>query len=866
MKYSTLLTVSAILAIATGAVINAHATDTTVASIDNPNGPVIVAAGDTLTVTGNVTSTGDSTSTRFDKQGAGTLVLQGDNTFKRIKHTAGKLVFDGGATTVSGGTGSGNGDSANILLEGDETIVTGGGSFTIGTGSQYAKFRSMSTVITNGTMDVTGLTGEMLCNSNDGGTPTVLGQGIITIGAGGKLRAKSMRPHQQAGAAYKDKYGVRIVDGGILEITGANGIKLDGAHYGFVNFNGGVLVNSYNSDNNNLPYVVNTGKGSVIAQWANSPVTIGEKGAVISNATTKALNWQVPFKAGAASDGGLHLAGKGYLFLKADGSTFNGGLFLDSNEGLLVAPEYDGTLGAVPAVPSDNIFVRGSSNLILARIDLDLDANRNILVSSNRTFSVLANTGRAMTIHGEINGQHEPGALPLTTRMSATYKWDPLNNKWKGGNTVLDPGEGRTNNVGRLYVDGNLEIRSGVTLVSSPVNSINEDSALLVRGPGVVANNQLTGEADSSIATLKVSGGKLAVAPNSTGKFIYVDNFGVVDICGGKVSNPSGHYLNAMWAGQTIIRDGGVLDCDTFRPAQYMTNNPVVLRLEANGLLSARQLWIDSGANKTNIATVVFNGGAMQTKRSDNKSFVDSPTSAAWNRITFAVGPGGAVFDVSNGVNLWWYRPLVSGVAAGESDGGLTVRGAKDWAVCIMVPQSYNGPTTVDRCTLQQRGGDNQLPVGTKLVLKNNGYVIFNKFDSANTPTEASFSGITGDGRLERCQKVSVGGALAPSIGGTIEFRQSPQSLSGPIEIVGDATGCGKVKFDVAQDLSTLSLVVTDAENLDKNADKGLYQIVEGNYVGRFKSVAGLPDDWAVSYRASGVYLSHIDAFTLIVR
>ena len=111
-----------------------------------------------------------------------------------------------------------------------------------------------------------------------------------------------------------------------------------------------------------------------------------------------------------------------------------------------------------------------------------------------------------------------------------------------------------------------------------------------------------------------------------------------------------------------------------------------------------------------------------------------------------------------------------------------------------------------------------------------------------------------------------MNGAIAPSIGGTILFEKAPLSIVGPIEIVGDATGCGKVKFGQAQDISTLSLSVPDISAFDKNADKDLYKIVEGNYTGRFKSVAGLPDDWAVSYRASGVYLSHIDAFVMVVR
>ncbi len=177
----------------------ASAADTTVTSLDNPNGTTTVAAGDTLTVTGPVTSTGNDTSTRFNKAGDGTLILKGaNNTFKRIKHSAGKLVFDGGATTVSGGTGSGAGDGMNVLFDGDETVITGGGSFTVGTasGTQYAGFRSNRMIVTNGTVDVTAVNGELLCNFINGGLSTRNSSGIVTIGTGGLFRANVMRHFQ----------------------------------------------------------------------------------------------------------------------------------------------------------------------------------------------------------------------------------------------------------------------------------------------------------------------------------------------------------------------------------------------------------------------------------------------------------------------------------------------------------------------------------------------------------------------------------------------------------------------------------------------------------------------------------------------
>ena len=847
------------------AVPGALATDTVISSDITTNGAFAVASGDTVTVTGNVTSTGDSTTARFDKQGAGTLVLQGDNTFKRIKHSAGKLVFDGGATTVSGGTGSGAGDGMNVLFDGDETVVTGGGSFTVGagaSGTQYAGFRSNRMIVTDGTVDTTAVNGELLCNFINTGLSSRNSSGIVTIGEGGLFRARVMRHFQNVPSNLQDKFGFNVVDGGILEITGVNGLRLDpniaaSSRYGFLHFDGGTLVNSYASGDSKLPWVCSG--SDAVGTWANCPITIGEKGMTVKNTTTNNLHLAVPFKSGAANDGGLHITGKGKVHLDVGNATYKGGLHLDSTEGQLVALGTDTALGAVPSTSADNIFVRSSNALLFGNTDVELSANRNIAISSNVTFNVSAEEDKELVIHGEIGGARASGALPTTTRLAARRRWitGTLTNDWSSNPVVLDPGEGRTNNVGRLLVEGNLEIRSGTTLACG--SGTYDNAAVRVFGSGSVNPN---------IATLTVSGGELAIDPSSSSKFFQADACGTVDICGGTVSLNGGEYLNALASRDvTIIRDGGTLDCGVggyFRVAQQTTGSPIVVRLATNGLLRAHQLKLDF--NKNTSATFLFDGGFLQTTV-QNGSFCASGLNAKWDSITFAVGPGGAGFDVSHGDNTWIYRPLVSGVAAGETDGGLIARGnSLSWAVVLMTNMTYNGATTVDCCTLQQRAGDNLLPTGTRLVLKNGGIVGFTKYDSALTPTAATLGGISGDGKLTVRSKVAVNGAIAPSIGGTILFEKAPLSIVGPIEIVGDATGCGKVKFGQAQDISTLSLSVPDISAFDEHADKGLYKIVEGNYSGTFASTSGLGDDWAVSYRSTGVYLSHIDAFMLVVR
>lgn len=858
------------------AVPGALATDKVISSNITTNGAFAVASGDTVTVTGNVTSTGDSTTARFDKQGAGTLILKGNNTFKRIKHSAGKLIFDGGASTVSGGSGVNvANDNMNVLLDGDETIVTGGGSFTVGAGtggSQYAGFRSKYMVVTNGTVDTTALTAELLCNFINGGLPTRNSSGIVTVGEGGLFRARVMRHFQNVPSNLQDKFGFNVVDGGILEITGQHGLRLDpgiaaSTRYGFLHFDGGTLVNSYAGGDSYLPWVCSG--SDAVGTWANCPITIGEEGMTVSNAVAANLLLKVPFKTGAANDGGLHLAGKHLMYLDADGATYNGGVFLDSNSGLLVAPAHDGAFGAVPAEPADSVFVRGSKTVLYGDTDLELATNRNVLVSAGRNFSIIAKTGKTLTIHGEINGEHADGVLP-TTRLRTTYQWtNELSQTWavwKGGLVVLDPGEGRTNNVGRITVEGNTEIKSGVTVVNG--TGLNDTAPFYVHG---------SGDADATIGTLTVSGGELVVSPESSSKYVQVGyyntetgdyDYGLLDVCGGTLKTSGGEFLNALGAGLTVIRDGGVIDCEggNFRMAQYMKNNPTTVRLATNGLLRCNQVSLDMG--KGTVATFLFDGGYLHPTVKNN-SFCQDGNNAAWNNITFAVGPGGAGFEAESGNNVWIYRPLVSGVPAGETDGGLMVRGPAGTATCLMTAQAYNGPTTIDTLELQQRAGDNLLPAGTDIVLKNNGILALWTYGNSPRATVATLGGVSGYGRINFAGEATFNGTFAPSIGGTIQFTHAPASLAGTLEIAGDATGCGKLKFNVAQNLTGLTLKMKNPESFD--ADHGEYQIVEApnGVTGTFTLASDFPTDkWNVSYSKDGksVSLRPVRAFTMVVR
>ena len=286
--------------------------------------------------------------------------------------------------------------------------------------------------------------------------------------------------------------------------------------------------------------------------------------------------------------------------------------------------------------------------------------------------------------------------------------------------------------------------------------------------------------------------------------------------------------------------------------------------------------------------TFLFDGGAIQstsgysaadektTGTDKRQSFIRNSSDAKWDGVKFAIGPGGAVFDTSNNKNLFWYRPLVK-ATAGDPDGGITARGilSQAMAVCLMTNAVYNGPTIVDGTTFQQRGGDNLIPSGTKLVLKNGGIASFCTYASGyqsdtSKHTAATLGGIEGDGEVRYCTHVAVNGKIAPSIGGTISFHKTPASLTGTLEIAGDATGCGKVKFEQKQDVSGLTLKIADVSTFDKEKGSKFYKIVDApnGIEGTFTESADFPDGWKIRYSADGnsVYVYHPNGTIISVK
>nr|MCR5752002.1 hypothetical protein [Kiritimatiellia bacterium] len=221
-----------------------------------------------------------------------------------------------------------------------------------------------------------------------------------------------------------------------------------------------------------------------------------------------------------------------------------------------------------------------------------------------------------------------------------------------------------------------------------------------------------------------------------------------------------------------------------------------------------------------------------------------------------------AGFDLSNGVNLWWNKVLVSAAA---SDGGLFKKGSG--VLVISSANAYNGPTDLRSGRIQARV-DNALPAGSVLRLGGGADTRFVActYDSETPQRETvqRLSRVEGSGELDYMSASSVNGAVAPSADGTITFMTAC-SISGDYEVTVGESGCGLLVLKGEnQSIAGLKVKVTNATALDKKASRNAYKILEApkGFTGRFDE-GSLPKDWNLRYVGNSVYL-HYNKGTII--
>ena len=168
-----------------------------------------VAAGETETLN-NVTET-----SRFVKDGEGTLVLGGDNSFKRATMKEGDLTISGGSTTISDAHDGNASDSGNIFaMSGGNLTLKDGATLTMSTadGKGYLIQHGGTFLVTNATFDVSGVDEYMNGFENNGGFT----ESRFVIATGGVVRAKRFRPSGATSANHQNNTSLDLNAGGKL--------------------------------------------------------------------------------------------------------------------------------------------------------------------------------------------------------------------------------------------------------------------------------------------------------------------------------------------------------------------------------------------------------------------------------------------------------------------------------------------------------------------------------------------------------------------------------------------------------------------------------------------------------------------------
>ncbi len=555
-------------------------------------------------------------------------------------------------------------------------------------------------------------------------------------------------------------------------------------------------------------------------------------------------NFNVPLASGR-DDGSLHFSATGGDWRSAYLNNANN---LQTKTVLggtvFLMPGSDGAFGPAPAEPTENIIIESGNPTIFGNAAFSVNANRIVKLASGS--ALWTGSNNPFTYNSQIVAEPDE---------SSDYSQDTyvkIRSNWSGLVT-FDPGEGRTNAFGRLFIDTRrLKLASGATVVTGPATSIGESAILYVKGNGSAFSTER--------GYLLVDGGELYSPKMADGKDRYVDvgAYGQVVVTnGGQVAMAEGvQWLNGLGTpGKLTVANGGSFTVDQLRISQS-GSSPSEVHLDEGGLMAVHQLRMDNAST----GLFAFNGGCLQAIK-ENRAFY-AGSAASWENVTFTVGEKGAGFDLSNGVNLWWGKPLTSGA---ESDGGLFKKGSG--ILVLLSVNNYNGPTVIESGRIQARV-DHAIPDGTtlRLVGGEGTRLTASCYDSETVrrDTVQMIGRVEGSGELDDMGASSVGG-VAPSADGTIDF-QTTCALSGDYEVtIGDDDAhCSCLKVAAGQDISGLKVKVMNAESLDRNVRYKILDAPNG-YTGTFAG-ASLPDAWVLKYGADGVYLGRQKGLAIILR
>ncbi len=631
-----------------------------------------VASGATETLN-NVTE-----STRTVKNGAGTLVVTGANTFGGgLQVTAGTVKFNGGTTTVKCPTSSAAKDTAPYSQEGaGTTVVVEGGANVSVSASGYGMNWEGDLLVTNGVFDIGAM--EFLNGYY------VSQRGRLIVQDEGEFKAGRFRVTQTGTSSLADNVGLFLNEGGKMHVKE---LYVDGTgRHGVVRYNGGTLYKTALGD-------LYTGGGSTGSGWDTVKSYVQEGGFRLVNDSDGTVNVNLPIVNGVANDGGVHYSSNKGRWIRLQGtynnSTFNGGTWLDGSVTLINNSFADAAFGAEPQSPTNNIFFSGNTTLYGGNLNYTISTNRNIWIAAGSSATFASdNAGTGLRIGGTIS-------VPDGDDAAKDTQFNAGNSSW-GGFVVLDPGEGRTNRLDRLQVLRNLEIASGVTIVRSPSSGTEINAPLYIQG-----NNSSYASGYNGSGNLKVSGGKLIIEDC---RYVEAHKYAHVIVNGGTISalTTYSEYLNGMsgFPAMLTIENGGVFEVYRTRVSQSGSHVSEI-NLNTGGVLRTAYFNMDTASaghiNLNGGTIAVYSDSAVSA--GDKATFLGGKKSDdVWTGVRVRVLAGGARFDTagySRSVNM----PLLSAVGDGETDGGLTKLG--EGTLTMTTTNTYNGVTRVEGGTLE---------------------------------------------------------------------------------------------------------------------------------------------------------------------
>lgn len=668
------------------------------------DGEFSVAAGKTATVYSRLLQTSDKT--RFAKTGPGTLVIKGDfahtNTFFRFADRGGSLVLDGGEYRVTGASSSPGETAVAVSLANSSSLtLQGGANFVLEATSTYLSNSGCDMLVTNATFNCFNMN-EFLHGFQDNNHDSSA-RSTLTIADGGKVVARQFRIAKLATSSTKTDYGRTYLKKGGTFVLHNFSMDSGATYKARMDFDGGYLVPTNIPDEQTWTPITMTGKTGA---WPNVELFILEGGFWLRPQAKGYWYYYAPFLSGCANDGGVHIVDSAnstsYFYAT---NSYNGGFWM---HGAAVAVNNDRSFGAVPAEPTNNIFALSGSrfNSLHFSDTFATAPTRQLYISTNVDFHVGAAGGKTGRIQGTIFGE------PDSIFMSAP--------DWPG-TVELDPGEGKTNTLGKLYVAGNLVLASGTTLVTS--NSMGNAQG----GKEAFYVNGWASSFAGGKGRLILAGGNLKTVHDH---YLNVEGYGEVIVTNGHLdASVSREWLNGLATpGRTFVGGDGMLSVKRLRITQVSTRDangdPMTgVTVSTGGVIRTGQVRIDQNqANQRGY--FAFDGGTLQAGIGVYSEFFGLAKTTAnaerWTNQQIRVCSGGAIIDTDRyDVNV--YHPLWSWA---EHDGGLTKKGTgrltianeADWPD-FLAANTYNGPTRIERGTLKFTRAEGGFPGGDLEIL-----------------------------------------------------------------------------------------------------------------------------------------------------